>query len=188
MYTYELAGNTVTVLSHEAMATIYELHIIHNDKTYMAQAALEAFTVLDQIENDLSRFRANSDISRINNLAPGESLVVSPHTYTCLKMANEYYNLTDKKFNIGIGQIIEQMKTGADVATTDSGKIHLLEELDLNDREFTVRWKNETGDLDLGGIGKGYALDEISKILVRLGSKSGIDSGWAKFRSGNGSA
>ena len=48
MYTYEISENFVTVLSHGAMATIYELHIIHEDRNYLAQAALEAFNELDQ--------------------------------------------------------------------------------------------------------------------------------------------
>ena len=39
---------------------------------YAQQAAWAAFDLLDRMENELSRFLPNSDISRINQLAAGE--------------------------------------------------------------------------------------------------------------------
>jgi thiamine biosynthesis lipoprotein len=166
MYTYEIAENIVTVLSHESMATIYELHLIHEDKNYLAQAALEAFNELDQIEQDLSRFIESSDISRINNLRTGESLAVSPHTFSCLKTAIEFYFVTNKIFNIGLGQEINLMKKGTDKQEIEIDNIGRLEDLDLNEKNFSIQLKGELIDIDLGGIGKGYAIDKIKNLLV----------------------
>ncbi len=167
MYTYKISENIVTVLSHGAMATIYELHLIHEDSNYLAQAALEAFNELDLIEQDLSRFIENSDVSRINNLRTGESLVVNPHTFFCLKTAIEFYFLTTKIFNVGLGQEINIVKKGADKQEIDY--IGRLEDLDLNENDFSVKLKGEFIDIDLGGIGKGYAIDKIKNLLVDWG-------------------
>ena len=54
--------------SHQAMATTFEVFIVHGDARYAEQAAWAAFDELDRLEAELSRFIENSDISRINNL------------------------------------------------------------------------------------------------------------------------
>ena len=166
MYTYEISGNTVTVLSHEAMATIFELHLIHDNKNYIAQAALEAFSDLDQIEQDLSRFLDHSDISRINNLKPGESTVVSEHTFACLQSAVKYFNLTDKIFDISLGCEINELKK----KLNPSGKIKKsgssLENLQINESDFSVVLASGSTNLDLGGVGKGYAIDYLKNLLI----------------------
>ena len=63
----ELLG--VRRFSHEAMATVFEVHAAHPDQHYAAQAAQAAFDLADRLEHELSRFLPNSDISRINQLA-----------------------------------------------------------------------------------------------------------------------
>jgi FAD:protein FMN transferase len=165
MYTYDLAGKTVTVLSHEAMATIFELHLVHDDNNYMAQAALEAFSDLHNIEHDLSRFLDNSDITRINKLKPGESTIVSLHTFSCLKTSIEYYHLTDKIFNVGLGRQINILKNetqNTDLVLKDECS---LENLELNEDDLSVYLKAGLVNIDLGGVGKGYAIDYLKDLL-----------------------
>ena len=64
--------------SHKAMATIYEIFIVHEDANYAQQAAYEAFFELDKLEQELSRFIENSDISRINNLPDFSMIQATP--------------------------------------------------------------------------------------------------------------
>ncbi len=52
--------------SHQAMATIFEIIIVLDDKDYGEQAAAAVFTEIDRLEDELSRFNPNSDISKIN--------------------------------------------------------------------------------------------------------------------------
>jgi hypothetical protein len=47
--------------SHEAMASVFEVHGVHPDERYAAQAAQAAFDLLDRLERELSRF-LSSDI------------------------------------------------------------------------------------------------------------------------------
>ena len=55
------------------MATVFEVYAVHPDERYAAQAAQAAFELVDRLERELSRFRSNSDIARVNHLAAGES-------------------------------------------------------------------------------------------------------------------
>ena len=62
--------------SHEAMATTYEVIVVHEDERYARQAAAAAFEEVNRLEADLSRFIENSDISQINSLPVGRPLVL----------------------------------------------------------------------------------------------------------------
>jgi thiamine biosynthesis lipoprotein len=131
--------------SHAAMATVFEVHCVHGDEPYAGQAAQAAFEVVDRLEAELSRFVANSDVSRVNALAAGQSARVSPSTMECLEIARRLYGRTGRAFDVSIG----------------SG----LGRLDLDPDGFAVHARADGVRLDLGGIGKGYAVDRMAEVL-----------------------
>ena len=151
-------ANRLSKFSHEAMATVYEIFIADSDSKYAGQAAAEAFREIDAIENELSRFRENSDISALNSLAEGESLVVGVHAFACLTASMEYNERTAGAFDVTIGDIAD-----AASAKERSTKTALLE---LNADDRIALLVNGKIDIDLGGIGKGYAVDRITEILA----------------------
>jgi hypothetical protein len=90
-------GRTVSAVhrfSHDAMNTTFEVRACHEDEGYAGQAAHAAFALLDRLEQELSRFVPNSDVSRINDLEPGGSTRVSASTLECLSIARQLYELT----------------------------------------------------------------------------------------------
>lgn len=127
------------------MATVFEVHCAHADPTYARQAAHAAFDLLDRLERELSRFVANSDVSRINALRAGQGTRVSPSTMECLEIAGRMFDLTGGAFDVSIG----------------SG----WGGLDLVSDDFTVHARADGVLLDLGGIGKGYAVDRMAELL-----------------------
>jgi thiamine biosynthesis lipoprotein len=135
--------------SHEAMATVFEVYTVHPDERYAAQAAQAAFDLTDRLERELSRFLSNSDIARVNHLAAGESAQVSPSTLECLVIARHMFDLTGGAFDISIG-------TG-------------LSSLELNPDDFLVHATTGGVQVDLGGIGKGYAVDLMAELLEEWG-------------------
>jgi thiamine biosynthesis lipoprotein len=62
----------------EAMNTRFEtlLPASDADESYASQVAHAVFEELDRLENELSRFRSQSDIFRVNRLRSGESTIV----------------------------------------------------------------------------------------------------------------
>src|SRR4029434_6761240 len=79
--------------SHEAMATVYEVYATHADHDYAAQVAQAAFHVIDRVERELSGSLPNSEITRINHLAAGERMRVTPTTLECLGIACHMFDL-----------------------------------------------------------------------------------------------
>ena len=135
--------------SHEAMHTVFEVHAAHPDERYAAQAAQAAFAVVDRLEGELSRFRPNSDITRVNHLTAGESTRVGEAALECLVIARHLYDLTGGAFDIAIG-------TG-------------LPSLEIDGDAFAVRATADGVRVDLGGIGKGYAVDLMAEVLEEWG-------------------
>jgi len=151
----ELAG--LRRFSHEAMATVFEVYASHPDERYAAQAAQAAFDLVDRLERELSRFLPNSDIARINGLAPGESTRVTPSTLECLAIARHVFDITGGAFDVSIG-------TG-------------LPSLELDPDDLLVRATAGGVRIDLGGIGKGYAVDLAAELLEEWGLGSALVHG-----------
>jgi thiamine biosynthesis lipoprotein len=143
--------------SHEAMATVFEVYAVHPDERYAAQAAQAVFELVDRLERELSRFRSNSDIARVNHLAAGEDTRVGWSALECLLIARHLFDLTGGAFDISIG-------TG-------------LPSLELDPADFLVRATTDGVQVDLGGIGKGYAVDLMAELLVEWGIERALVHG-----------
>jgi thiamine biosynthesis lipoprotein len=131
------------------MATVFEVRCGHPDAAYAGQAAHAAFGLVDRLEQALSRFVPNSDVARINALRSGEAVRVDAETLECLAVARHMFDLTRGAFDVSRG-------TG-------------LPGLDLFPDDGRVVARAEGIRLDLGGIGKGYAVDLMADLLREWG-------------------
>lgn len=137
---------TLHTFAHRAMATTFEAKLFHADAVYAAAAAQAVFARIDAIEESLSRYRAASDISRVNQSEPGTWVVVSPDAQACLRAALQLHRDTGGIF---------------DPAFRTPGAMAGLR---VDDKIPQVM-SSQSIDLDLGGIGKGFALDEAASLL-----------------------
>lgn len=158
--------------SHDAMATTFEILILDKDQKYAAQAAQAAFTELDRLEAELSRFVENSDISRINNAAVNQELVVGLEVFECLQKAQKIYKETGGAFDVTVGSLMkcwldkDKKLLNPSEEQIDRAKKRIgMSLLKLNEQYYSVTVLCEGVYVDLGGIGKGYALDKMSEVL-----------------------
>lgn len=158
--------------SHEAMATTFEVIILHEDARYAEQAAQAAFDKLDQLEQDLSQYIENSDISRINNLTAGQSIRVSLETFECLRLSRRINAETNGAFDITIGSLMScwlnpdkslriPSKEELNIARQRTG----MDLFKLDESQYTVELLRDSVQIDLGGIGKGYAIEKMAELL-----------------------
>jgi FAD:protein FMN transferase len=158
--------------SHPAMNTVFEIFIINDSALYAEQAAWAAFAELDHIENDLSRFNPNSDITRINALGRGQPLQIGLSAFECLKTSIKMSAQTKGAFDITIGSLFECLLDEEKKLRRPSRKeIEVARErtgsnlLKLNQSQHTIKVLSEGIKIDLGAIGKGYAADKIAQLL-----------------------
>ena len=140
-----------TTLGHQAMATTFSITIAHGDERYARQAIAEAFQELDRLENRLSAFVEQSDVARIARLQPGQTCVLDPDTYACLEIA----------------LAVERETGGAfDIAYRTQPHRPATELIRLSPQVPVVEALGTAVTLDLGGIGKGFALDRMAELLA----------------------
>lgn len=159
--------------SHPAMATVFEIFIANSDCQYAEQATHAAFQEIDRLELELSRFIENSDISRINNLAPGQTIRIGTDALACLLACNRLYLKTGGAFDITVGALVDCWRNvGKSQSAPSDEQIEQaqqrtgLHHLELNEVEHTVKLAHEQPvAIDLGGFGKGYAVDKIAELL-----------------------
>jgi thiamine biosynthesis lipoprotein len=165
-----LAG--VHQFSHEAMATVFEVFIYDLDEKLAQQAAWNAFERVDRLEEELSRFHEGSDIWHINHLKAGDWVKVGEDTLQCLLIAQQIYEQTEGAFDVTIGPLYACWRTDERTNRTPT-KEELtaaaqrvgMELLAVSETEYGVGVKVAGVQVDLGAIGKGYAVDQMVELL-----------------------
>ena len=151
---------TEHLFQHEAMKTTFSLRLLESNAQLVRDAALAAIAQIDAIENSLSRYIEGSDVSQINHMKTGESLFISETCYECLLLSLEASEQTGGLFDITIGKRIEHQKNN------QAGSNPTLEgKLQIDPDRPAIHCIQAGREIDLGGIGKGFALDQIQTLL-----------------------
>ena len=153
------------------MSTFFELLVAGEKEIYARSAAQAFFKEIDRLERLFSRFDPGSEISMINRLEPGETLPIGIETYECFKMSFELMAATGGAFNINFRAIKNKQAAGSGQESRPEKEAWVelfpLELLETQTQYLALRLEGSAYglDLDLGAIGKGYALEVASSLL-----------------------
>lgn len=161
-----------------ALGTIIRLRVYGNKGE---RAIEEAIDRLSTIDNKMSVFKEFSEVSMINKKAGISSQEVSKDTYFVIKKAVEYSELSEGTFDPTIRPIIGLWRIGSEnprIPSKDeiAKKLKLVnyEDIILNERNNSIGLKHEKQAIDVGGIAKGYAADEVKKVFKNNKVKSAL--------------
>lgn len=174
---------TVTLARH-AMATRFELVLPGANHGLLRAAGEEALAEIDRIENQLSLYRAGSEIAQLNSRAAREAVQVSPEVFALLQHAARLTAETNGAFDITIAPLVRcwgfmnaSGKVPAPKAIAAARALVGMEKVLLNSAARTVRFAQSGVMLDLGAIGKGYAIERAMEILRAAGVESALIHG-----------
>ena len=159
---------------HQAMNTTFSVRALHVDRERAADAAIACFARLDELEDRLSRYRSSSDVSQINAMHTGQSLLITADTHACLLAAMQAAADTEGLFDITLGVPIEHLKTKAPgTPAPPAGTLRIAPDRPAVDCLEAGR------GIDLGGIGKGFAVQQMARLLSDWGIESSLVSSGA---------
>jgi len=145
------------------MATFWE--VVSADK----KAGPIVFSEVSRIEQLLSKYIETSEISRLNRLG---RLKVSPDTFYIIKKSKEFWQLSNGSFDITVSPLVDlwgfknqEYVVPGDRKIKAALKLIGSDKIILREKDHEVEFKLPGMKIDLGGIAKGYALDQAVKKL-----------------------
>lgn len=149
-------------------------------KLFGPKAAMQAaFDRIAALDRQMSRTASGSDVGRINQHAGKEWVSVSEDTYHVVQEALKYAELTGGLFDPTVAPLVDLWSIGTEKARVPASEElrEALKSVDyrqvqLDARNRRVKLATAGMGLDLGGIAKGYAADEVVELL----REKGIDS------------
>ena len=171
---------TVRLALH-AMATRFELLIHGEDMIQLRGAGEEALAEIKRLEQQLSFYDPTSEISQVNCNASEGPVRVTPRLYSLLRTAADVHYKTHGAFDVTVGPLMRCWgfvrgtgswpdKHARKEALSRTG----MDKVVLDDAKRTVAFKRPGMALDLGAIGKGYAIEEAGMFLRDCGVTSAL--------------
>ena len=168
-------------LARNAMATRFEIVLHGANPVSLRAAGEEALDEIKRLENQLSLFKSSSEIARLNSRAAREAVCVTPTLFALLEHAKKLSGETGGAFDITIAPLMKcwglmqregKIPSPEELAEACSKiGMHLVH---LNRADFAVRFEREGVMLDLGAIGKGYAIERAAELLREAGVTSAL--------------
>jgi FAD:protein FMN transferase len=157
------------------MGTLLEVTVVSVDDA-SAQAAIDAaFAEAEALDALLSRYREQSDVSRLNRAAGGPPVRVDPRTREVLSRAIDCARLTHGAFDVTVGPLVELWTRAAQRGRAPSPRELAAARARVGAERIALGADGGASlpaagmALDLGGIGKGYALDAVLPVLRERG-------------------
>lgn len=165
-----------------AMGTIFHIDCYGVDEKTAARASRQAFARLHRIEAVLSRFKDDSELSRIN-ASPEALLPISEEFADCLRASLEAGDATAGSFDISFLPLYEfwdwrggrtSLPSPASVSETLGHVGYRKISFDPASRTVSLR---KGMKIDLGGVAKGFAIGRMAAVLEEQGVVDGIIEG-----------
>lgn len=160
------------------MGTTLEIAIPSADRRRgfaIIEAGLELVHATDSLIND---WKGDSELSRLNQSAGGDSIPVSPRLFRLLEEVNRWSRETDGAFDPAIGALVDAWGFRATPHRPDSTQLaRARERSGLANYQFlpgAIRLPLKNSWIDAGGFGKGAALRAARAALLARGATGGV--------------
>jgi FAD:protein FMN transferase len=173
LHTSEISGQTAPFVhkTRYAMGTVFEI-VAYGDSAVGASSAVDrALDEVVRLDKVMSNFKPDSDLSRMNREAHFHAVKIPADLYTVMETSLTYSRLSNGEFDVSVGPVVDLWKaalaggatpTAAEQAQARSCVGYQKIELIAPDQ---IVFHSDCMRIDLGSIGKGYAVDRAHAIL-----------------------
>jgi len=166
--------------SQMLMGTLVWVSAVAPNEETAQKAATDGLEEIRRLEQILSTWIPESELSRVNAHAGQKAIDVSPETMEVLAKSIEMDQLTEGGFNIVIGPAVEAWNVSREGRIPTREELEAirpliqLENLHLDTKTGTAFLALPGMRVDIGGIGKGYAADLAAEVMQQTGASAGV--------------
>ncbi len=166
----------LTEISKSAMACQWDVFLNHGQYPWGAEFALTALEALEPLEAQLSVFRSTSEVCQLNRTAFTAPVKVSDSLWNLLQLSKVLWELTEGAFDITSSSLSQcwgflkrEGRMPSDQEVEEALKSVGMEKVVLDPQQQTVQFFHPDLSINLGGIGKGWSLDQVADGLQSAG-------------------
>lgn len=163
-------------VGRRAMACEFEVLLNAGQYPHGTAVALAALDLVEQLEDQLTVYRETSEVMAINHAAAAGPVAVEPKLFALLQQAVELWRETGGAFDLTSGPLSKvwgfyrrQGELPDEAALAVARASVGSDKLELDSANSTVRFRSPGMELNLGAIGKGFALDRCAELLAGQG-------------------
>jgi thiamine biosynthesis lipoprotein len=174
--------------SQYLMGTLAEITVVAPTEVMAQHAVTAGFQEIRRLEELLSTWLSTSELSRVNAAAGGDFTKVSSDTFELLSRSIQISELTSGAFDITVGPSVRLWKVTEAVRLPTPLELGLAAQyvdyhlLRLDAETQTVLLQKPGMQLDVGGIGKGYAAERAVAIMKTAGATGALVAISGDFR------
>ncbi|MDV5121196.1 MAG: FAD:protein FMN transferase [Candidatus Scalindua sp.] len=175
-----------------SMGTVFEVSVYVANKYEAEEAFNDVFKEINRLDYLMSNYKEESELSKVNKNAASEPTTCDNELAYVIEQSLQYSDITDGAFDITIGPLMKKwgfFKEQGRVPNKEELKsvlksvsyknIIIGEEVKkslFRDPSIvkTISFKHSGTQIDLGGIGKGYAVDMAIRVLKGNGINSAL--------------
>ena len=167
-----------------SMGTVYEIAAYDQSPAHAERAIEEAFAEIARLDEVLSNYKPESELSQLNRNAHFHEVKVSLDLYRVIEESVKYSRLSEGKFDITVAPLVDLWKAAlrgerepSEAEQQEARACTGYEKIQLIPPD-TIEFHSPCMRIDVGSIGKGYAVDRAVEILRRNGINSAlVDAG-----------
>lgn len=159
-------------VQRQAMGSQFEVYLAGTERATLIGAAEEALNEVERLERQLSHYRDDSDIARLNRHAGEQWVRLEPRLYLLLKRCAELSAETEGAFDVTIGPLVKAwgFYRGEGRIPSDEEIAQIMQSVGMHrilfdDDDHLVYFTAPGLQINLGAIGKGYAIDAAVETL-----------------------
>jgi len=165
------------------MGTMFDIVAYHPSRSTAERAVAGALTEIARLDRVMSHFLPDSELSRLNRDARHGFVAVDPSLYEVIEQSIRVSRLSNGKFDVTIAPLTKVWKEAhaeghrpSSAAIAAASRCVGYERIDLAPPN-RIRFLSDCLQIELGGIGKGYAVERAVAVLESAGIRDAIVNG-----------
>jgi thiamine biosynthesis lipoprotein len=165
------------------MGTMFDIVAYHPSRQDAEAAVERAMREIFRLDQVMSTFKENSDLSKLNRGGSRGFMAVDPSLYDVIQESLVVSRRSGGTFDVTIGPVLKAWKQAqAEGHTPGPGAIEAARRCvgygSIEARPpDQIRFQSDCLEIDLGGIGKGYAVERAMAVLKSAGMQAALING-----------